>query len=269
MSVPSRERLVELTGEVKSIARLAGREILRCRRSEDEPLEHKPDGSPLTAADLAAHRLIVDRLGEIEPTAPVISEEGDRGSLADGGPVWLVDPLDGTLGYLRDDGQYTVNIALVVDGDPVLGVVHAPGPDCIYAGARGLGSHRECPPDDPVALGGELAGGELTAALTNTSHSSRMLNFLAECGVTGQIRSSSSLKICYVAERRADIYPRFGRTALWDTAAGVAVAREAGCRAEDLDGNPLKFFPLRDMYHHGFAIYDPERVEPRSRLGGR
>ena len=176
----------------------------------------------------------------------------------------------GTLGYLRGDGQFTVNIALVERGEVVAGVIHAPASDCSYSAARGQGSYRQSASGDVVQLSDIPSTGELTAVLTNTNHSRQMGDFLSINNIGGSFKSSSSLKLCHVAERRADIYPRFGRTALWDTAAGTIIAREAGCRVDDLEGRPLRYDPSGSIYHHGFMVYNPARIRrPRLPAGWR
>ncbi len=263
--------LTDLLTAIRPLARRAGETILRCRDDEDAEVRSKPDGSPVTAADLEAHRIIAGGLAELDDSIPLISEEDDgRTGKLDYGLFWLVDPLDGTLGYLRRDGQFTVNIALVEREEVVAGVIHAPAAGCSYSAAQGQGSYRQSASGDEVELSGVPATGGLTAALTNTNHSLQMDDFLRINGISGKFKSSSSLKICHVAERRADIYPRFGRTALWDTAAGAIIAREAGCRADDLEGRPLRYDPSGSIYHHGFMVYNPARIQrPRLPAGWR
>ncbi len=255
--------LADLLAAIIPLAEKAGREILRCRDNQDSAVQYKPDGSPITAADIAAHEVIAGGLAELDNSIPLVSEEGDRRlNNISTELFWLVDPLDGTLGYIRGDGQYTVNIALINCGQAVAGVIHAPVADCTYYAALGQGSFRQTSHREKVDLSGIVATGELTAALTNTIHSSRMDGFLEANAIKRRIKSSSSLKICYVAERRADLYPRFGRTALWDTAAGAIIAREAGCRVDDLEGRPLRYDPAEGIYHNGFMVFNPLRLRP-------
>jgi 3'(2'), 5'-bisphosphate nucleotidase len=258
----NKNTLTDLLAEIRPLAFRAGEVILSCRDEVEAVVQSKPDGSPLTAADMEAHRIILHGLAMLDKSIPLISEEGDMqvdNSSTD--LLWLVDPLDGTLGYLRGDGQFTVNIALVERGQVLGGVIYAPAADCMYYAARGQGSFRENSEGTIAELGAIQPGGELTAALTNTDHSSQMDDFLSLNGISVKFKSSSSLKICHVAERCADIYPRFGRTALWDTAAGAIVAREASCRVDDLDGRPLRFDPSEGIYHHGFMVYNPTRIQ--------
>lgn len=258
-----KDTLAELMAAIIPLAKKAGREILRCRDNQDSTVQYKPDGSPLTAADIAAHEVIAGGLAALDNSIPLVSEEGDRRlNNISTELFWLVDPLDGTLGYIRGDGQFTVNIALIEYGQAVAGVINAPVADCTYYAAHGQGSFRETTNREVDELSSIQATGELTAALTNTIHSSRMEDFLGANGIEGKIKSSSSLKICYVAERRADIYPRFGQTALWDTAAGAVIAREAGCRVDDLEGRPLRYDPAEGIYHNGFMVFNPLRLRP-------
>lgn len=254
------KQLMELLEEVKEIALAAGRKI-RAKKPGMISVEYKADGSPVTCADLAAHDIIVSALAGIGPSVHIISEESAEkllpGKHSGKDVFWLVDPVDGTSGFIKGNGEYTVNIALVQDAVPVLGVIYAPAFEKLYYAASGAGAWRDSGEKPAVRLAGGKTDQPLTAVITNISPSARMRTFIAEHNIARVIHCSSSLKICLVAEGTADIYPRFGQTAQWDTAAGAVIAREAGCRVVDLERNDLRYDCSREIMHNGFLVYSP------------
>ncbi len=256
--------LRELLPKVLEIARQAGAAAAAHQPTAGETVELKGDGSPVTLADRAAHELIMQGLAGLDPLLPVISEEGDlEGVESTCYPrFWLVDPLDGTRDFLAGLDEYTANIALVEDGVPILGVVVAPGSSAAYWGGRGLGAYKQEGGREATKIRCSSAGGRIRAAVSR-SHSSRSTeDYLARLGAAETIRSGSSIKICLVAEGAADVYPRLGPTSLWDTAAGVAVAREAGCGVTDLRGGQLGFDPASDgILQQGFIVAPPWLLE--------
>jgi 3'(2'), 5'-bisphosphate nucleotidase len=234
-----------LLEDVVSIARTAGGAIhdIYARGSLD--VSYKEDDSPLTAADLASHRLIVSGLGELSPEVPILSEEGAGRPFAERRGwrrFWLVDPLDGTKEFIRRNGEFTVNIALIEDGAPVLGVVVAPVLRRVYYGIRGEGAWRRDGDGDAVAIdAGGTGGGEL-AVVASRSHPGPLLaEFLRRLPAHRLVSMGSSLKLCLVAEGAADVYPRLGPTMEWDTAAAHAVVAAAGGDVLDLEGRPLRY----------------------------
>jgi 3'(2'), 5'-bisphosphate nucleotidase len=226
--------------EVLALARRAGDAILAVVAARAQAPAFKADDSPVTAADLAADRVIAAGLAALDPATPVVSEEQERvhdGTLA---RFWLVDPLDGTREFVRGGDDYTVNIALVEDGVPVLGVVHAPATGVSYAAARGAGATR-LDASGARRIGVRRAPGEL-AVVASRSHGGEALPaFLAALPPHRVVSIGSSLKICLVADGSADLYPRLGSTSWWDTAAAHAVALEAGAEIVTLDGAPLRY----------------------------
>ncbi|MBN2369887.1 MAG: 3'(2'),5'-bisphosphate nucleotidase CysQ [Vicinamibacteria bacterium] len=247
-------RISVLRDEALAIAVRAGHAILGVRPGS-AGVETKEDGSPVTRADRAAHDVIAAGLDEIEPRFPVVSEEGDLTLFRESPPAtyWLVDPLDGTKEFLKGLGEYTVNIALVIDGDPTLGVVFAPALDRLFDAALGLGARKT---DKGVVT--TVAARRLERAKTAVVSRSHMTEeterFLSRLGVREVVHRGSSLKLCAVAEGAADLYPRFGPTQLWDTAAGAVVARETGCHVVDLDGRPLRYDLGAGLAHNGFFV---------------
>ena len=213
--------------------------------------EIKADGSPVTEADRRAERIILGRLREIYPDIPVLAEEeACEGCIPElGARFFCVDPLDGTKGFVARNGEFTVNIALVDSGAPVAGVVYAPDLHVLYYGARGEGAHRvrNEAVAEPIGtrrapVDGLIAIGSRNHRADGTEERNRRL------GIVEYLPSGSSLKFCMLAEGSADVYPRYGRTMEWDTAAGQAVLEAAGGRVMALDGDdeagPLRYGKL-------------------------
>ena len=257
----------------------AGRVIARLY-AEGCGVETKGDGSPCTEADRQAEAIILDRLGTLYPAIPVIAEEAVSAGHAPPtpGPFFLVDPLDGTAEFVERIGEFTVNIALIANERPMLGVVHAPMTGETFWGVAPSGvanaprdrhgawmrtadGHVRAIetrpwPDDPVAaVSRRRAGGDTEA-------------FLARHDVRRTQACGSSLKFCLVASGRADCYPRFGPTMEWDTAAGHAVLFGAGGCVLDLEGGELRYNKRErtnqaDFLNHGFVAWGRKRVEER------
>lgn len=235
----SRESLERLI----AIARDAGSAILEHYHT-DTIAEEKEDRTPITAADRAAHRLIVDALTAWDPSIPVVSEEGAIPLASERSAwerFWLVDPLDGTKEFLKQNGEFTVNIALIERGEPVLGVVFAPALGLLYFGGRGLGAWKQHGDSAVERIFSRApAGADLTIVESRSHPSEELEAFLRTLSVRRRIQVGSSLKFCWVAEGKADIYPRLGPTMEWDVAAGDCVFRnsaEAGERASPLTYN--------------------------------
>ncbi|MEO8450622.1 MAG: 3'(2'),5'-bisphosphate nucleotidase CysQ [Gemmatimonadota bacterium] len=193
----------------------------------------KADRSPVTAADRAAHRVIVDALGTWDPGTPVISEEGEipnRDVRAGWTRFWLVDPLDGTKEFIHQNGEFTVNIALIEAGVPVLGVVYAPALDLLYYAGAGLGAWKRVAGAGPRRITSRppLPGHGLRVAESRSHPSPELEAYLAGLNVRERVPAGSSLKFCWVAEGKADIYPRLGPTMEWDVAAGDCIFRNSG-----------------------------------------
>ncbi|MBW3582754.1 MAG: 3'(2'),5'-bisphosphate nucleotidase CysQ [Euryarchaeota archaeon] len=214
----------------------------------------KEDDSPLTRADLAADGVIKRLLPDVWPGVPVVSEEDDPSAkdVAETGRVWLVDPMDGTKEFLSQNGEFTVNIALVEAGAPVLGIVFAPVLGRIWFGAVGVGAWRGETHEEDAKIVWEdisVAGwrrGEPLKVVASRSHPDPLLGrFLEEIEATGTVVESiamgSSLKFCLVADGTAHLYPRFGPTMWWDTAAAHAVVGAAGGTVTDLNGETLRY----------------------------
>jgi len=246
---------------VAAIARDAGREILEVYGAGAVASTAKADDSPLTAADLRAHRLIVQRLGDLTPELPVLSEEAADVPFAVRSHwrrYWLVDPLDGTREFLSRNGEFTVNIALIEGHEPALGVVHVPVTGTTYRGLPGEGAWRE--------RGGAAAERIRVAARSaaplrvvgSRSHRGDSLDaFLGSIGAHELLAIGSSLKLCLVAEGAADVYPRLGPTSEWDTAAAHAVLLAAGGAVSALDGTPLAYNTREQLLNPFFVAFGP------------
>jgi 3'(2'), 5'-bisphosphate nucleotidase len=199
----------------------------------------KNDRSPVTEADLRVHEILVNQLPSIA-SIPVLSEESkeDIGPLD--GDFWLVDPLDGTKEFIKRTGEFTLNVALVRDGSPVVGVVHAPAIEHTWLAARDFGAHLSIAGAERVPIRPRVpAASPLRVAVSRDHVSDQDRALLASLEKVETIPMGSSLKFCRVASGEADLYVRFGRTMEWDTAAAQCVVECAGGRVVDLTGNPL------------------------------
>ena len=191
----------------------------------------KADASPVTEADRAAHAAIERDLTAWDPTIPIVSEEGAIPPYTERRHwrrFWLVDPLDGTKEFIAGNGEFTVNISLVEDGEPVLGVIVAPAMDVAYCAGRGLGAWRIASGDERTSLPFVQEPSACVRVVESRSHPTpRLESFIASLGPAERIPLGSSLKFCRVAEGTADVYARFGRTMEWDVAAGDCIVRNA------------------------------------------
>lgn len=230
-------------------------------------VQHKADASPLTLADLESQRIILDALHALTPEIPVLSEESAQAPWSERRhwrELWVVDPLDGTREFVKRNGEFTINVALVVDHEPLLGIVAAPASGELYWGALGVGAfarHRGSPqrqihvsePGRPLrVVGSRSHPSEATAA------------YLSQLGPHAVTGVGSSLKFCLVAQGVADLYPRFGPTSEWDTAAGQAVLEAAGGQVTRLDGHRLRYNCRETLLNGDFLAFGhPRAVSPR------
>jgi len=234
--------------EVVALAIEAGRRILDVYERQFD-VSRKEDDSPLTDADRAAHEVIVERLAALTPAIPVLSEESAKieySERAGWQRFWLVDPLDGTKEFVNRNGEFTVNIALIDNGAPVLGVVYVPVTGVCYLAVHGQGAWKQTGGCDrqPIHVR-NYRGGHATVVASRSHRGDAVDKFLANLKVReGEYDTASlgsSLKLCLVAEGAADVYPRLGPTSEWDTAAAQCVVESAGGRVTDLDGQPLRY----------------------------
>jgi len=229
-----------LSKTIMKIAKAAGDAILEIYNSDEGfDVEMKSDASPVTRADLAADKVIVESLRRCYPDVPILTEESSMADYAQRKTwqrYWLIDPLDGTKEFIRRNDQFTVNIALVEGGQAILGVVYVPVSGVMYVGGRGIGAHKIA--DDvskPIQgrdVRAQVAGGgiDVVASTHHSNEATDTLVAIAESAL-GRIRRKSigsSLKFCLLAEGEADIYPRMAPTSEWDTAAAQAILEAAG-----------------------------------------
>jgi 3'(2'), 5'-bisphosphate nucleotidase len=251
----------KLLDEVAGIARAAAAEILTVYAAEDAGTTLKGDDSPLTLADLAAHRLIAAALGKLTPDIPMLSEEAadiPYAQRASWRRYWLVDPLDGTKEFLSRNGQFTVNIALVEDHVPSLGIVHVPVSDTSYRGLVGEGAWCQRGSGAAQAIRVSHASASPVRVVGSRSHRGDSLDgFLTRLGPHEMVPMGSSLKFCMVAEGAADVYPRLGPTSEWDTAAAQAVVAAAGGQVRTLEGAPLRYNMHEGILNPFFVVSGP------------
>lgn len=251
------EQLIAL----EDLAEEAGRAILD-DKARTSSVEFKLDESPLTSADLASHRTIVDGLAKLDPTVPVLSEESkalpfdERKSWS---KYYLVDPLDGTKEFIKGKKEYTVNIALIEDGVPTVGVVYVPELGEMYSGAAGLGAFKIVRGQSRIKISVAQACPSAPRIVGSASHASPVMAvFLELVGAHKMMEFGSSLKICQISDGTADFYPRFGPTSEWDTAAGHAVVLHAGGEVVTIDGAPLTYNQKDSLLNPFFYVIGPK-----------
>ncbi len=243
--------------QIINTAKKAGEAILDYY-SEDVEVVKKDDNSPLTKADLAAHKIIVNALKEMDPDTPVISEESgvpDFEERSEWTKFWIVDPLDGTKEFIKKNDEFTVNIALIDDGKPVMGVVYIPAADVTYFASREKGAFKQIGNETPIRIFSEPGSKDrrLKAVQSRSHGSDTLIKDLAQKGIDVHetIPAGSSLKFCLVAEGKADIYPRMGPTMEWDVAAGDCVYRYSAEKGEH--SSPLSYNKA-DLKNGSFLI---------------
>ena len=256
--------LLDLADALMPTVARAGTAIMRIYDG-DFAVQRKVDNSPLTLADLESQRIIIEALKHLTPDIPILSEESAQAPWAERQSwqeLWVVDPLDGTREFVKRNGEFTVNIALVVNHEAVLGIVAAPAQGLMYWGAAGVGAfsrHRDapqcrihtCPPQTPLRVVG------------SRSHTSpETASYLARLGPHVMTGMGSSLKFCLIAEGKADLYPRFGPTSEWDTAAGQALLETAGGHVTRLDGHRLRYNCRETVINGDFVAFSDPTILP-------
>lgn len=250
--------LARLAEALIPVIREAGRAVMTVYDG-DFAVQTKDDHSPVTDADGRAEAIILAALADLTPDIPVAAEE----SIAEGRipmvgdePFWLVDPLDGTKEFIKRNGEFTVNIGLVVDRRPVLGLVLAPAQDVLYLG-HGPGTAWRLDADGAAAIRCRRPGPEGLVVLASRSHGDggALDAYLRRYPVASRANAGSSLKFCRLAEGAADLYPRLAPTCEWDTAAAHAVLLAAGGRVETEDGAPLGYAKRADFLNPHFIAF--------------
>ena len=228
-------------------------------------VQHKDDNSPLTLADLESQRIIIAGLKRITPDIPILSEESaaapwsERKSWRE---LWVVDPLDGTREFVKRNGEFTINIALIVDHEPVLGVVAAPAQGLVYWGAKGLGAFSQHRGAARAAIRTSAPQVPLRVVGSRSHASPETAQYLARLRAHQMSGIGSSLKFCLLAQGDADLYPRFGPTSEWDTAAGQALLEAAGGQVTRLDGHRLRYNCRESIINGDFVAFNDASVLP-------
>jgi 3'(2'), 5'-bisphosphate nucleotidase len=256
------KELEYLLEQIRSIAKAAGEAILDVYE-RDFDVETKDDRSPLTEADRVSHRIITERLAELSPALPVLSEEAsadEHRHRFDWPRYWLVDPLDGTKEFIKRNGEFTVNIALIDGHAPVLGAVLAPALGREYFGGPAVNAAWRAHEDGaarPIRVAEPPAQPLRVVGSRSHATAGALERYLDVLGPHELKAMGSSLKICLVAEGDADVYPRFGPTSEWDTAAAHAVLDGAGGCIMDLVGRPLRYNRKESLLNpHFLAVGD-------------
>lgn len=259
-------QVANLLTAVIAISKAAGQAILTIYEEGAFDTTTKADDTPLTAADLASHRVIAGSLRHLTPDIPVLSEESTQVAWPERqrwSRYWLLDPLDGTKEFLNRNGEFTVNIALIEDGVPVLGVVYVPVYNCCYYGAKGHGAWKEVAGKAAAIHIQALEQGQqrLRVVASRTHRGELLESWLAwlktHFPTLELVSMGSSLKICLVAEGMADLYPRLSPTSEWDTAAAQAILEAAGGRLVDEQGVDYRYNRKEDLLNpFFFAVGD-------------
>jgi len=262
--VLTNEALSQLTDHALSIAGRAGARLIELH-GQALDVHRKADKSPVTAADHEANDIIVTALEALEPKFPVLSEESipSKNERLSWDSFWLVDPLDGTREFLKGNGEFTVNIALVVNRQPVLGVVVAPVLGLSYFAWSGGGAYRRHSSQKTEAISVRTADcDDLTVACGRGNRDNVKLQaFLESLGAHREIARGASLKSCLVAEGSADVYARMGPTSEWDTAAAQVIVEEAGGHMTDTGLKDLRYNPAESLLNPHFVVFGDDRID--------
>jgi 3'(2'), 5'-bisphosphate nucleotidase len=230
-------------------------------------VERKDDNSPLTLADLESQQIILESLQQLTPDIPVLSEESAQAPWSvrqSWRELWVVDPLDGTREFVKRNGEFTVNIALVTEHEPVLGVVAAPARQIMYWGAAGIGAFRRDENGTASSIRVSPPASPLRVVGSRSHMSAATAEYLAGFPPHEITGVGSSLKFCLVAEGKAELYPRFGPTSEWDTAAGQAVLEAAGGQVTRMDGHRLRYNCRESLINGDFVAFSHPSVLSRA-----
>ena len=259
--------LKTLEPAIIDLARVAGERILDIYQTAFD-VAHKSDQSPLTQADLAAHRIITQGLLELTPEWPVLSEEGVELAFSERRTweyYWLVDPLDGTREFIKRNDEFTVNIALIERQQPVLGVVYAPALGIMYSAYRGGHAYKHTADISPQRMHTRsVTSPGPVIVLASRSHTNPELEYFIQrldqhltpaFHPHRLLTMGSSLKACWISQGQADVYPRFGLTSEWDTAAAQCIVEVAGGALTDMQGQPLRYNTKASLLNPAFLVF--------------
>lgn len=249
-----------------TLSRAAAVAILDIYGSDNFGVTHKDDDSPLTAADMASHHLLCERLAQLDPRLPILSEENAEkiksAERLTWDRYWLIDPLDGTKEFVKRNDEFTVNIALIENGRPVLGIVHVPVTGMSYIGLarQGAESRDSNGKRQELHVSGAVTARPIRIVGSRSHAGGELEDFATRLGAHEFVAMGSSLKFCLIAAGEADVYPRLKPTCEWDTAAGQAVLEAAGGTVVKLDGTPFRYNERESLVNPYFiASGDPAR----------
>lgn len=255
------QELTELGDKVRKIACQAGEKILEIYDT-DFSIEKKQDNSPLTAADMAAHNTICDALTTLTPGIPILSEESshiDYSERQKWHQYWLVDPLDGTREFIKRNGEFSVNIALIEGDKSILGVIHIPVTGISYYASLNNNAFKHEPDKESIKITAKKTDvNNITVAGSRSHGNAKQQTFIASLNDPEILAVGSSLKFCLVAEGLADIYPRFGPTSEWDSGAAQCIVEEAGGIVVDTNFNTLGYNGKESLLNPSFLVIADE-----------
>lgn len=253
----------KLLSEVILLAKEAGREILKYYKT-DFAISAKEDNSPVTIADLASHQIIITSLNQLTPDIPVLSEESASISFEERKKwrtYWLIDPLDGTKEFIEQNDEFTINIALIDNCLPMLGVLYAPALKTIYFAAKNCGAYKQIAEESPQKIQTKVFDQKKLTIACSRHHAIEKLNELVSSNVIiEKITRGSALKFGLVAEGSADFYPRLGPTSEWDTAAGQCIVEEAGGYVLNLQGEKLTYNQKDSLINASFLVVNEKAI---------
>ena len=257
MNEINHQDLDELTTEIQKVSQQAGKSILEIYET-DFTVENKKDNSPLTAADMAAHNTICEQLSKLTPDIPILSEESSQINFDERqswSQYWLVDPLDGTREFIKRNGEFSVNIALIEGHHSIMGVIHIPVTGISYSASINNGAYKLLKNGEKSKISvRETNENSITVAGSRSHGNKQLQTFIDNLSNPEVLSVGSSLKFCLVAEGSADIYPRFGPTSEWDTAAAQAIVEEAGGTVVDTNYNRLGYNTKESLLNPAFLV---------------
>jgi 3'(2'), 5'-bisphosphate nucleotidase len=267
MTTEENIRLLELA---KRAAREAGQVALRLYDSEDYEHFEKADESPVTTADFRANEIITTLLSDESPDIPIISEEQNNGLLKDRGHwkrYWLIDPIDGTQEFVARSGDFAINIALIEDNQPVIGVIYWPAGDSMYYASKGQGAYKETPKEDKAISVRRLEDpkdGVVVIAISRRQARDKVMSKMNDKRVYQTLPlGSCSLKACFIAEGKADVFLRIGTTGEWDTGASQCIVTEAGGTILAANFEPLTYNKRNTLVNPDFIVLGDPQVDWR------
>jgi len=265
------EGALKLLNIAKRAAREAGKVVLEIYDSGDFKSYQKDDDSPVTSADYKANELILDILQRETPDIPIMSEETDNGTLAqrkDWKRYWLIDPIDGTQEFIARSGDFAVNIALIEDNQPIMGVIYWPSGETLYSALKGHGAYKECPFENKKITVRKLDDpeeGVIMIAISRRQAREKVMSNMSEHRVYQTLPAGScSLKACFIAEGKADVFLRIGITGEWDTGASQCIVREAGGNILAHNFVPLSYNERESVSNPDFIVMGDQKVDWQS-----